>query len=182
MLKIINFLKDASMIKDSDIYLKIFNKDKKFLYLLEKINKSKDSNYIFIEELVNSIEIIDFLVNEVLSLPKLYTDKSVLDVNNENENKYMLLFLNMLSNMLSYTNSIFIDMYNKSLKKKEIQSLQNEFITKLNPIDYFIDSDLTIILDNNNFSTVHKQIIDATREKYQNKLIKFIEKSINVLN
>ena len=182
MLKIINFLKDASIIKDSDIYLKIFNKDKKFLYLLEKINKSNHSNYVFIEELVNSIEIIDFLVNEVLSLPKLYIDKSVLDVNNENENKYMLLFLNMLSNMLSYTNSIFIDMYNKSLKKKAIQKLQNEFITKLNPIDYFIDSDLTIILDNNNFSNVHKKIIDKTREKYQNKLIEFIEKSINVLN
>ena len=169
------------MIKDNDIYLKIFNKDKKFLYLLEKVNKSNDSNYIFIEELVNCIEIIDFLVNEVLSLPKLYIEKSVLEINNENEDKYMLLFLNMLSNMLSYTNSIFINMYNKSLKK-EIQELQNEFITKLNPIDYFKDDDLTIILDNNNFNDQHKKIIDITREKYQNKLIEFIEKSINVLN
>tara|TARA_Y100000389_G_C17210206_1_gene388116 strand:- start:53 stop:601 length:549 start_codon:yes stop_codon:yes gene_type:complete len=182
MLKIINFLKDSSMIKDNDIYLKIFNKDKKFLYLLEKVNKSNDSNYIFIEELVNCIEIIDFLVNEVLSLPKLYIEKSVLEINNENEDKYMLLFLNMLSNMLSYTNSIFINMYNKSLKKQDIQELQNEFITKLNPIDYFNDDDLTIILDNNNFNDVHKEIINITREKYQNKLMEFIEKSINVLN
>ena len=130
-----------------------------------------------VEVIICYLEILEYVKDKSLSLPKL-----VLKDNIKNENMSILLYLEATSECIKNIVKVFkylIEYYDVS--KNEVNDLKNEFIESLNPMTNYEDNEINLLLSLEPINNEIDFLINKSKINYRVKIKEYILKLINKL-
>lgn len=167
----------------NDIVNRIINKQLLFLKKLENYKYSTHSElYKKKKNLLNTIvvyiEILDFIKNDMLSLPELNYKKSN-GIDKKNENIFILFYLETSSQCIKTIIFLLEKLINidTSIKKK-IDHLKDLFLKEINPLHSCLDNEINLLLSKDN--TKLECFNNLKKESYL-KTLNLVEKFIELI-
>lgn len=161
----------------NDILKRFINKELLFLEKLKKYNiESKNKKLLY--KILVYVEILDFIKNDMLSLPELdYVESN--GIEKKNENIFILFYLETSSTSIKTIISLLEQIIDKDTNlNKNIHDIKDLFLENINPLRNYFQDEIDSLLskedtDVNCFSKLKKQSYT--------KIMEFVEKLIETI-
>ena len=166
----------------NDIVNRIINKKLLFLKKLENYDHLIHSELYkkknLLETIIVYIEILDFIKDDMLSLPELnYKESNGID--KKNENIFILFYLETSSQCIKtiiFLLEKLIDIDN-SIKKK-IDYLKDLFLKEINPLHSCLDNEINLLLSKDNTKL---ECFNKLKKESYLKTLNLVEKLIELI-
>tara|TARA_B100000424_G_scaffold140261_1_gene106648 strand:- start:107 stop:670 length:564 start_codon:yes stop_codon:yes gene_type:complete len=160
-----------------DIIKRFINKKLLFLEKLKKYNvESKNKNLLY--KIIVYIEILDFIKNDMLSLPELdYIESN--GIEKKNENIFILFYLETSSNSIKNIISLLEQIIDTDLNlNKNIHDIKDLFLENINPLHNYFQDEIDSLLSKENTSS---DCFNKLKKESFSKTMEFVEKLIETI-